>query len=171
MTASLADYTQYVCEVLGAREVLLPAQEDLPVTALAGLGHAVGGNLPAAQEFDLLVLHEGSGLIGEASGELWQKMKSAMNLGAARVFEFEATDPDVESTLQTLLEVYPAKVALLLLKAPARMDGFRSLGTAKVIETFRPEMILQTPDLKRSVWRDLQHAMGALQTAVESKRS
>jgi hypothetical protein len=163
VSQSLNDYISYVSDVLGAPKIFLPADETQTLEELEAWAHTRTGHWPEAGEIDLLILHLGRGILfhGE-SAELWEKMKSAMHLGSRRVLEIEASGDEADSILLKAFENYPASVALVLSATPSRESAMRTLGTSQVLQSFSPSTLIQSPDLKRTAWGDLQHVMRAL---------
>lgn len=162
MSQPIVDYLQYVRDVLGVRQVIEPhqiveAEEDLSPWATTRTGH-----WPPVGEMDLCILNVGSALFEGESAALWEKMKAAMKIQGRRVLEVETQQADVEGVLLRILEAYPASVSLILSEAPARSDSLRVLGSSKVLESFSPSVLLQSPDLKKTAWADLQIVMRSL---------
>src|SRR5258708_1448893 len=123
MTDPAGEYLKYAREVLGLREFIQPKSSDSELAEVASWAKTRTGHWPAPAEFDLLILHQGAGLFHGEIAELWDKMKTAMNLGSAKILEIELHKADIEGALLELLALYPAAAALLLLEQPARMDG------------------------------------------------
>lgn len=163
MTDPRSPYFQYVRDVLGAGTILRARDAENPKEELDQRAMTKTGHWPTAGEVDLLVLHRGAeSFFQGAVGELWDKMRGAMNLGSARLLEVETRHEDLDGVLLDLLASYPAKVSLLLSDAPNRSSDLRVIGPSKVLESFSPSRLVSAPDLKKQAWADLQIVMRSL---------
>jgi len=163
MDENFRDYLTYVRDVLGARQILAGKPRDPESSTLTELARTRTAHWPPAAPMDLIVLHQGEGLFEGETADLWEKMKSAMHLGAKRVLEIESLPgkDDMDGLVLEALQVFPADVVLILRADPAR-GGFRVLGGAQVSESFAPSILVGAPELKRDAWSDLQAVMREL---------
>jgi hypothetical protein len=156
----LSSYLDYCKEVLGLQSAVLKDQIEIDDMLVFGSYlQTQTGHWPAQAEHDILVIDQRGSLFSGESEDLWKKMKAAMKLGPVRMLELHAQNEVLEQTLIGLLRVYPARVILLLSHQPSRSGAYRVLQSARIFESFSPSLLVQSPDLKRQAWSDLQAVM------------
>lgn len=168
MSRQTKDYLDYVRDVLGAPQILMPAASEHGGRSFSECFDTRSGHWPPVGPVDLVIVstnHQVKELWAGASEVLWEKMKAAMGVSHLRLLEVQMREASSPRALVDLLSAFPAQAMLVLKDVPERTDQGRALAGARVIETFSPATLVERVELKREAWSDLQKLMALLDIA------
>jgi uracil-DNA glycosylase len=118
--------------------------------------------------------------VDKSASDLLHKMIEAMGLKKADVLIAHITEPHspgalkFESINAQIVVSLGEKISQSLLESGSSISDlrgvFRSFRGRKLIATFHPEDLLKNPELKKSVWTDLQNVAKELGISVPSRK-
>lgn len=175
---AMKDYLQYLQDVLGIQNVMIPVAEQNK----QGLGAEFGLDLEAGKthfftntgpvtfnekkHFELIFLNvltqAKESLFNKDVQDLFAKMKAAMKLTNIRVIELDCTVEDRSRLPSELAEKFESRVVVVFSSFPKDMSEMIFKGPGKWIETYSPAYLLEDPAAKKAVWNDLQKVMREL---------
>jgi len=161
----MKDYIQYLQDVLGLQNVMLPPSDK--EVAGARFFTEEGPFAPSAiQHYELVFLNiltqsKESFFIPEVR-DLFEKMKAAMKLKNIQVLELDCTVEDRSRLPSELAEVCEGKVVVVFSSFPKDIGELIFKGPGKWIETYSPAYLLEDAAAKKVVWNDLQKVMKEL---------
>lgn len=163
----MKDYIQYLQEVLGLQNVMLPSdgsQESAPQSLFFSSRGPF--TVSSVRHFELIFLNiltqpKESLFLPEVQ-DLFGKMKAAMKLRNIQVLELDCTVDDRSQLPSQLAQICEGKVVVVFSSFPKDIGELIFKGPGKWIETYSPSYLLEDGGAKKVVWNDLQKVMKEL---------
>lgn len=160
----MKDYVQYLQEVLGLQNVMLPPSEGEKTQALFFTSQ--GPFVTPFHHYELVFINvltqsKESFFIPEVR-ELFEKMKAAMKLKNLQVLELDCTIEDRSQLPSELAQICESKIVVVFSSFPKDIGELVFKGPGKWLETYSPAYLLEDPGAKKVVWNDLQKVMKEL---------
>lgn len=163
----MKDYIQYLQEVLGLQNVMLPTDgNQAPAPQSLFFSSRGPFTVSAVRHFELIFLNiltqpKESLFLPEVQ-DLFGKMKAAMKLRNIQVLELDCTVEDRSQLPSQLAQICEGKVVVVFSSFPKDIGELIFKGPGKWIETYSPSYLLEDGGAKKVVWNDLQKVMKEL---------
>ncbi|WII71648.1 hypothetical protein QJS83_14360 [Bdellovibrio sp. 22V] len=161
----MKDYIQYLQDVLGLQNVMLPASEEGAVKArfFTAQGPFEPSESPYFELIFLNILTQAKeSFFLPETRDLFEKMKAAMKLKNLQVLELDCTVEDRSQLPSELAAICEGKVVVVFSSFPKDLGEMILKGPGKWIETYSPAYLIEDPGAKKVVWNDLQKVMKEL---------
>lgn len=165
-------YAQYLSDVLGLRQVMMPtpvASADEVLAARPAFFHSAQGPQIEGRDFHrpaLAVVNwvqdPRESLFDPQVAELFNKMLAAMKLPAEKVLVLDCVMNERGLIPNGLFKVCEPSWVLFFSREPAHLGEVQIKGPARWIETLSPALLLEQPGAKKQVWADMQKVMREL---------
>ncbi|KHD89578.1 MAG: hypothetical protein OM95_02255 [Bdellovibrio sp. ArHS] len=161
----MKDYIQYLQDVLGLQNVMLPASEagkaQTHFFTLDGVFAPTEKHYCELVFLNILTQSKESFFLPEVR-DLFDKMKNAMKLKNLQVLELDCTVEDRSQLPSELAEICESRVVVVFSSFPKDIGELIFKGPGKWIETYSPAYLLEDAAAKKVVWNDLQKVMREL---------
>lgn len=168
----MKDYLQYLQDVLGLQNILLPPESSLAISAGSGTSAARfyskqgpwhPQDMQHAELIFLNILTQAKeSLFVPAVEDLFGKMKAAMKLKNVQYVELDCTVEDRSHLPSELAKFCESKVVVVFSSFPKDLGEFIFKGPGHWLETYSPAYLLEDAAAKKVVWNDLQKVMREL---------
>lgn len=161
----MKDYIQYLQDVLGLQNVMIPFEESGGTKAFffTSQGPFHSAEFPSYELIFLNILTQSKESFFKPDvRELFDKMKVAMKLKNLQVLELDCTVEDRSRLPSELAKICEGKVVVVLSSFPKNIGELIFKGPGKWIETYSPAYLLEDTGAKKVVWNDLQKVMREL---------
>ncbi|WP_374073508.1 hypothetical protein [Bdellovibrio bacteriovorus] len=161
----MKDYIQYLQDVLGLQNVMLPPMEGSEVKTRF---FTAEGPFEAHefQHYELVFLNiltqAKESFFNADVRDLFEKMKAAMKLKNLQVLELDCTVDDRSQLPSELAKICEGKVVVVFSSFPKDIGELIFKGPGKWLETYSPAYLLEDAGAKKVVWNDLQKVMREL---------
>ncbi|MCX7978049.1 MAG: hypothetical protein N2578_03510 [Bdellovibrionaceae bacterium] len=160
MENALRDYLNYLRLVLGVERFIRPLAVEETLATLSSMFRTRTGHWPEEKDFDVLFISADpeSSLFSGETGELFEKMKSAMKVSHLRILELDLLH--LEAHWQKAIEDFLVAKQIIVFSENVAVPREVSDGPFRFLPSLRG--MLADPGLKRPAWEALKVVMKEL---------